>query len=64
MKGYVGKRINRVDALDKVLGKPLYATDLHMEGMLYLKVLHAPHPHALIKRSMSARPENCLGLSR
>ncbi|HOC06967.1 MAG TPA: xanthine dehydrogenase family protein molybdopterin-binding subunit [Bacillota bacterium] len=50
MKGYVGKRINRVDALDKVLGKPLYATDLHMEGMLYLKVLHAPHPHALIKK--------------
>lgn len=49
-QGYIGKRIKRVDALEKVLGKPLYAVDLHMEGMLHLKVLRTPHPHALIKK--------------
>lgn len=51
MKGdYVGKRIVRVDAREKVLGKPLYSVDLFKEGMLHLKVLCAPHPHALIKK--------------
>ncbi|HBS92660.1 MAG TPA: aldehyde oxidase, partial [Firmicutes bacterium] len=49
-EGYVGKRINRVDAREKVLGKPLYAVDFHMEGMLHLKVFHALHPHALIRK--------------
>lgn len=49
-QGYIGKRVKKVDALDKVLGKPLYSVDLHKEGMLYLKVLRAPHPHALIKK--------------
>ncbi len=46
---YVGKKIDRVDARDKVTGKALYSADFYLEDMLYLKVLRAPHPHARIK---------------
>ncbi len=45
---FVGKRIDRVDARDKVTGKALYSADFYQEDMLYLKVLRAPHPHARI----------------
>ncbi len=33
-------------ALDKILGTARYVDDLRMEGMLYLKVLRSPVPHA------------------
>jgi len=46
---FVGKAVDRVDALDKVTGKAKYSADYYFEDMLYLKVLRAPHPHARIK---------------
>lgn len=49
-KGYIGKRVNRVDALEKVVGKAMYSVDYYREDMLWLKVLRTPHPHALIKK--------------
>lgn len=48
-KGWIGKRVDRIDALDKVTGVAQYSADYYAEDMLYLKVLRAPHPHALIK---------------
>ncbi|MDB4896219.1 MAG: hypothetical protein JWN15_2481, partial [Firmicutes bacterium] len=45
----VGKRLPRVDGLDKVTGRAQYAGDLRMPGMLYLKTLRSPLPHAKIK---------------
>lgn len=45
----VGKRIKRVDALKKVMGKALFADDLRFENMLYARVLRSPVPHAKIK---------------
>jgi len=46
----VGKRIERVDALKKVMGKALFADDLRFEGMLYAKVLRSPVSYAKIKK--------------
>jgi CO/xanthine dehydrogenase Mo-binding subunit len=46
----VGKRIRRVDALNKVMGKALFADDLRFEDMLYAKVVRSPLPHARIKK--------------
>lgn len=46
----VGKRIKRVDALEKVTGKALFADDLRFESMLYAKVLRSPVSHAKIKK--------------
>ncbi len=42
--------INRIDAIEKVTGKSLYAGDLQMEGMLFAKVVRSNRPHAMIKQ--------------
>lgn len=36
----------RSDALDKAMGRALYAADLAVDGMLYARTLRSPHPHA------------------
>ena len=46
----MGKRVERLDALDKVLGKSKYAADTIPEDALHLKVLRSRLPHAIIKR--------------
>ena len=44
----IGKGVIRQDARSKVLGKEKYCTDLKLPGMLHMKVLCSPHPHAKI----------------
>jgi CO/xanthine dehydrogenase Mo-binding subunit len=39
----------RVDALDKVLGRTKYTTDLKAEDVLYVRVVRSPHAHAILK---------------
>jgi CO/xanthine dehydrogenase Mo-binding subunit len=46
----VGKSIERVDSLDKVLGRPIYTMDIVPENALYLKVVRSKHAHALLKK--------------
>ena len=46
----IGKRIQRLDALDKVLGLPLYTSDIAPRDALRVKVVRSTVPHALIKR--------------
>jgi putative selenate reductase molybdopterin-binding subunit len=46
----VGKGEIKVDAVKLVQGKPAFAGDVHMPGMLVAKVLHSPHAHARIRR--------------
>ena len=46
----VGRRMHRVDALDKVTGTALYSADIILPQMLHGKVLRSPHPHAVIRR--------------
>ncbi len=43
----VGKPEIKVDAVKLVQGKPAFTADFEMRGMLYAKVLHSPHAHAL-----------------
>ena len=45
----VGKSIQRVDSIDKVLGKPIYTMDIVPENALYLKVVRSRLAHALLK---------------
>ena len=45
----VGKSLAKVDALDKVLGRALYAEDVTYPGMLHGKVVWAGRPHAVIE---------------
>jgi len=44
----VGKSVTRVDALEKVTGKAVYTGDIELTGMLQLKILRGPYPHAKI----------------
>ncbi len=44
----VGTRSTRVDAVDKVTGRAIFGTDVHLSGMLHGRVLRSPHAHARI----------------
>ena len=46
----VGKPQPKVDAIKLVQGKPAFAADIELRGMLVAKVLHSPIAHAIIKR--------------
>ena len=45
---YVGKRLPRSDALEKVTGRAVYINDLKRPGMLYGRILYSQHAHARI----------------
>ena len=45
----VGKPEKKVDAIKLVQGKPAFAGDIELRGMLFAKVLHSPVAHARIK---------------
>ena len=44
----IGKRVKRIDALEKVTGKAIYTSDIKLPGMLYAKMLRSNVPHATI----------------
>ncbi len=45
----VGRAEPKVDAVKLVQGKPAFTADFEKRDMLFAKVLHSPHAHALIK---------------
>lgn len=45
----VGSDKPRIDALEKVLGRPVFAADQRLEGALHAAVLRSTRPHARIK---------------
>lgn len=59
---YIGKRVPRVDARDKVTGKTVYSTDLYPEGMLRARVLRAAIPHGKILRLDVSRARQLPGV--
>ncbi len=59
---YVGKRLPRSDAADKVSGRAVYIGDLKRPGMLYGKILYSEHPHARIKSIDTSRAEALPGV--
>lgn len=58
----IGKSVVRVDALEKATGKAIYCADVVLPGMLYVKVLRCPHPHARIARIDAAMARNLPGV--
>jgi 4-hydroxybenzoyl-CoA reductase subunit alpha len=58
----VGGRHARVDALDKVTGRALYADDLKRPDMLHGALLHSPLPHARIVGIDTSRAERLPGV--
>jgi len=54
---YVGKRLPRVDAFEKITGMAKYVADMEVPGMLYGKFLRSPHAHARILKIDTKRAE-------
>ncbi len=59
----VGKPERKVDAVKLVQGKPAFAADIEMRGMLVAKILHSPIAHARIKRIDAARARKLPGVA-
>jgi len=51
----VGRSLPRIDGLDKVAGRAIYAGDLHLPGMTIAKVLRSRVPHARVRRIDATR---------
>jgi CO/xanthine dehydrogenase Mo-binding subunit len=58
----IGKSHRRIDALDKVLGKANYSGDLVMPDMLFMKILFAERPHAIVKSIDTSKAEALEGV--
>ncbi len=46
---YVGRPVRKKDAMQLVLGKPVYTNDIAPNDCLVVKILRSPHAHAIIK---------------
>ena len=44
----IGKKVERVDGFERLIGQAKYAADIYLPGMLYAKILRSPYPHAKI----------------
>ena len=51
----VGKRVPKIDAVDKATGRAQYIQDLKLPGMLYGKILYSKFPHARIVKIDTSR---------
>lgn len=58
----VGRRVARVDAVEKVTGGARYGSDLALAGMLHGAVLRSPHAHARIVAVDTARARQAPGV--
>lgn len=59
----VGKPEIKLDAVKLVQGKPAFAADIDMRGMLYARVLRSPHAHARIKRIDATKARELKGVA-
>ncbi len=54
---YIGQSIRRVDAMAKVKGEAVFASDMVMPGQTYMKMLMSHRAHAIVKRVDTAKAE-------
>jgi xanthine dehydrogenase D subunit len=59
---WVGARVSRIDAFDKVTGKLKFMSDLSFPDMLWGAVLRSEHPHALIRGIDTSKAEAMEGV--
>jgi xanthine dehydrogenase molybdenum-binding subunit len=63
-KGFkvIGKKVERVDAFERLVGEAKYAADIYLPDMLYAKILRSPHPHARIIKIDTSRAQALPGV--
>lgn len=58
----IGQSINRVDALGKVTGETRFPGDIDKPGQVYMKILFAGRPHAIIRSINTSDAEKMSGV--
>ena len=58
----VGKRVPRIDGVDKVTGRTRFGADMTLPGMICGAVLRSPHPHAELRRVDTKKAEKMPGV--
>jgi putative selenate reductase molybdopterin-binding subunit len=58
----IGQSIPKQDGPDIVTGKPVYTSDWAPPGLLHMKVLRSPHPHAIIRQINTERAKALPGV--
>jgi len=58
----IGKRVPKVDAVDKATGRAQYIQDLKLPGMLYGKILYSKYPHARIVKIDTEKAKSLPGV--
>lgn len=53
----IGKSIPRIDVKDKATGKALYPGDINLSDQVFMKILFAGRPHAIVKEVDTAEAE-------
>jgi len=53
----IGQSIKRIDAYDKVTGQALYGADINLPGQVFMKILFAGRPHAIVKKIDASKAE-------
>ena len=53
--GIVGHPTRRVDGVARVTGQARYTQDLYLPGMLHVRILRSPYPHARVRRIDASR---------
>ncbi|MBI5602715.1 MAG: xanthine dehydrogenase family protein molybdopterin-binding subunit [Deltaproteobacteria bacterium] len=60
---HIGRRgIRRIDGVEKANGAAIYTMDVHLPGMLFMRFLTSPHPHARVVRLDTSRAESLPGV--
>lgn len=58
----IGQSIHRVDAIGKVTGETLFPGDIDKPDQVYMKILFAGRPHAIIRRIKTSEAESMSGV--
>ncbi|HEA68470.1 MAG TPA: xanthine dehydrogenase family protein molybdopterin-binding subunit [Desulfobacterales bacterium] len=58
----VGKRIPKIDAVDKATGRVEYIQDIKLAGMLHGKILYSKYPHARIVHIDTSKAKQLTGV--
>ncbi len=58
----IGKRIPKVDAVDKATGRAQYIQDVKLPGMLYARILYSKYAHARIVRIDTEKAKSLPGV--
>ena len=58
----IGRERRRIDGPERVSGRARYNSDLVLPGMLHVRVLRSPHPHARVTRIETRRAQAAPGV--